>query len=116
MQILLDLNSATSIFRSKCSYDYRHWQKSIFFEPSLENSAKFDPGLISLDLATVIPFESKVVSLVLNTQPVGTDLCIYVPPKQGAPVILPGSGFPFCRLLRLAVLQWNYFNPNPHGV
>jgi hypothetical protein len=44
-----------------------------FFEPSLENSAKFDPVLISLDLATLILFEMKVVSLASNTQPVGID-------------------------------------------
>jgi hypothetical protein len=31
------------------------------------------------------------------------------------PVIPPGTGFPFCRLLRLAGLRWRYSNAPPHG-
>jgi hypothetical protein len=31
---------------------------------------------------------------------------IYIPQKQGGPVIPPGTGFPFRRLLRLAGLRW----------
>jgi hypothetical protein len=31
------------------------------------------------------------------------------------PVIPPGTGFPFRRLLRLAGLQWGYSNLPPHG-
>jgi hypothetical protein len=27
----------------------------------------------------------------------------------------PGTGFPFCRLLRLARLRWRYYNSHPHG-
>jgi hypothetical protein len=40
---------------------------------------------------------------------------IYIPQEQGGPVIAPGTGFPFCRLLPLAGLQWSYFNPPPYG-
>jgi hypothetical protein len=35
-------------------------------------------------------------------QPGGPGSCIYVLQEQGSPVIPPGTGFPFCRLLRLA--------------
>jgi hypothetical protein len=37
---------------------------------------------------------------------------IYVPQEQGAPVIPPGTRFPFRRLLRLAGLRWRYSNPS----
>jgi hypothetical protein len=38
---------------------------------------------------------------------------IYMPQEQGGPVIKPGTGFPLCRLLRLAGLHWRYSNPPP---
>jgi hypothetical protein len=38
------------------------------------------------------------------------------PQEQGGPVISPGSGFPFRRLLRLAGLRWRYSNTPPHGI
>jgi hypothetical protein len=47
-------------------------------------------------------------------QPGGPGFRIYIPQEQGGPVIPPGTGFPFCRLLRLAVLRWRYFNPPPY--
>jgi hypothetical protein len=40
---------------------------------------------------------------------------IYILQEQGGPVIPPGIGFPFCRLLRLAEQRWRYSNPLPHG-
>jgi hypothetical protein len=40
---------------------------------------------------------------------------IYILPWQGGPVIPPGTGFPFRRLLRLAGLRWRYSAPPPHG-
>jgi hypothetical protein len=40
---------------------------------------------------------------------------IYIPPEQGGPDIPPGTGFPFCRLLRLAGLWWRYSNHSPHS-
>jgi hypothetical protein len=39
----------------------------------------------------------------------------YIPQEQGGPGILPGTEFPFRRLLRLAGLRWNYSTPLPHG-
>jgi hypothetical protein len=38
------------------------------------------------------------------------------PQEQGGPVIPPGTGFSFRRLLRLAGLQWRYSTPPPHGI
>jgi hypothetical protein len=40
---------------------------------------------------------------------------IYIPQEQGGPVIPPGTGFPFHRLLRLAGLRWRRSNPPPQG-
>jgi hypothetical protein len=40
----------------------------------------------------------------------------WVPQEQGGPVIPPGTGFPFRRFLRLAVLRWRYSKPPPHGM
>jgi hypothetical protein len=66
------------------------------FEPplSLKESAILDsPVFTSLDFAT-----RKVISLASSPQPGGAGPCMYVPQWQGAPVISPGTGFPFCRL------------------
>jgi hypothetical protein len=41
-------------------------------------------------------------------QPGGPGPRNYIPQEQGGPVIPPGTGFPFLRLLRLAELQWRY--------
>jgi hypothetical protein len=41
---------------------------------------------------------------------------IYIPQEQFGPVIPPGTGFRFRRLLRLAGLQWRYSNPPTRGV
>jgi hypothetical protein len=40
---------------------------------------------------------------------------IYMPHEKCGPVMPPGTGFPFRRLLRLAGLRWRYSNPPPHG-
>jgi hypothetical protein len=42
---------------------------------------------------------------------------VFISPKErGGPVIPPGTGFPFCRFLRLAGQRWRYSNPLPHRV
>jgi hypothetical protein len=46
----------------------------------------------------------------------GPDPLIYIPQEQGGPVIPPGTGFPFRRLLRLAGLRWRYSTSPPHSV
>jgi hypothetical protein len=49
-------------------------------------------------------------------QPGGAGPRIYIPEEQGGPVITPGTGFPFRRLLRLAGLWLRYANPPSKGV
>jgi hypothetical protein len=50
-------------------------------------------------------------------QPKGPSPRIYIPQKQGVPVIPPGTGFHFRRLLLFAGLRWMDSNPPPpHGV
>jgi hypothetical protein len=46
-------------------------------------------------------------------QPGGPGPRIYIPQEQGGPVIPPGTGFPFHRLLRLARVRWRNSNPVP---
>jgi hypothetical protein len=46
-------------------------------------------------------------------QPEGPGPRICIPQEQGGPVISPGTGFPFRRLLRLAGIRWRYSNPLP---
>jgi hypothetical protein len=48
-------------------------------------------------------------------QPGGPGPGIYIPQEQGSPVIHPGTGFAFCRLLRLEGLRWKYSNLPPQG-
>jgi hypothetical protein len=50
------------------------------------------------------------------SQPGGPGPRIYIPQEQVGPVIAPGTGFPFRRLLRLAGLRWRYSTPPPHGI
>jgi hypothetical protein len=47
-------------------------------------------------------------------QPGGPGPPICIPQEHGSPVILPDTGFPFHRLLRLAGLRWRYSTPSPH--
>jgi hypothetical protein len=47
-------------------------------------------------------------------QPVGPVPRIYIRQEQGGPVIPPGTGLPFRRLLRLIGLRWRYSTPPPH--
>jgi hypothetical protein len=49
-------------------------------------------------------------------QPGGPGPRVYIPQKQGGPVIPPGTGFPFHRLLRLAGLRWRYSTPPLRGI
>jgi hypothetical protein len=35
----------------------------------------------------------------------------YIPQEQGGPLVPPGTGFQFRRLLRLAELRWRYSKP-----
>jgi hypothetical protein len=75
--------------------------------------------LLLLVLASAVPleFESRgtqdhiLLSQFLRLpQPGGQGPRIYIPQEQGGPVLPPGMGFPFRRLLRLAGLQWMYLS------
>jgi hypothetical protein len=50
------------------------------------------------------------------TQPGGPGSHIYIPQEQGGPVIPPGTGSPFRRLLRLAGLWCNDPKPPPGAI
>jgi hypothetical protein len=60
---------------------------------------------------------TTLYSLVWDSSNLGSQvpLFIHILQEQGGPVIPPGTGFPFCRLLRLAGLRWSYCNPPPYG-
>jgi hypothetical protein len=76
-----------------------------------------------LGFATAVTLGSKsrrthehiLLSHMRHPQPRGSGPHIYIPPEQGDPIIPPGIGFPFRRLLRLAGLRWWYSNPPLHG-
>lgn len=50
--------------------------------------------------------ESRVASFASKSQPEGPGLCIYVSQWEGDPVIPPGTGLLFRRLLRFTGLRW----------
>jgi hypothetical protein len=97
-------------------YHHHHWQNSPFWAIAFirkfcQSSLELDCSVFtSLDFATIIFLQS----LESNPQPGGPGSCIYVPQWQGGPVICPGTGFPFRRLLRFVGLRWGYSNPPPH--
>jgi hypothetical protein len=76
-----------------------------------------------LGLARAVTFRSKscrthgriLLSHFKLPQPGGPGPHIFIPQEQDGPVIPLGTGFPFCRLLWLAGIQWRYSNPPPHG-
>jgi hypothetical protein len=49
-----------------------------------------------------------------SPQPEESSPRIYIPHEQDGPIIPPGTGFPFRRLLRLAGLRWRHSTPPPH--
>jgi hypothetical protein len=87
-------------------------------------------GLVCNLLVQLLPGLARAVTLESKSRRTQTVFCcliwdspslecqvppIYIPQEQGGPVIPPGTGFPFCRLLRLAGLRWRYSNQPPHG-
>jgi hypothetical protein len=77
--------------------------------------------LLGLTSAVALVSESRgtqdhiLLSQVLRfPQPGGPGPRIYILQGQGGPVIPPGIGSPFCRLLRLIGLWWRYSNPSSH--
>jgi hypothetical protein len=66
---------------------------------------------------SIVGLMTTFYSLRLETpQPGGPCPCTYIPPEEGGQLIPPGTGFHFCRLLRLAGLRWTCLNPPPHEV
>jgi hypothetical protein len=95
-------------------HNHHHWQTPLLEpRPSFEDSALFHEVSTYLDFTTIIFLQSKVISLVSNPEPGEPGPCIYVPQWQGGPIIPPGSGFPFRRLLRLAELRWRFSKLSP---
>jgi hypothetical protein len=78
--------------------------------------------MLLLGLASAVPLRSEsrgtqnhtYCPKILDFQPGRPCPFIYIPQKQGDPVMPPGTGFPFRRLLRLTGLRWRYSNPPPH--
>jgi hypothetical protein len=60
--------------------------------------------------------DTILLSHVRLPQPRGTGLRIYIPQKQGGPVIPPGTGFPFCLFLRPAGTTVEVLDQPAHGV
>jgi hypothetical protein len=63
------------------------------------------------------PYDHILLSQIRDSPNLQGQVPVFISPKeQGDPVIPPGTGFPFRRLLRLAGLRWRYSNPSPRGV
>jgi hypothetical protein len=94
-----------------------------FITPSLTRGRACNLQLL-LVLASAVPlgFESRgttdhiLLSQFLSLlQHGGPGPRIYIPQEQGGPDIPLGTGFPFCRLLRLGGLRCRHSLPPPHG-
>jgi hypothetical protein len=103
---------------------FRQLRVSYFVAPSLTRGRVCNLLLLLL-LASAVPLESEsrgtqdhilLTQFLRLSQPGGPGPCIYIPQEQGGPVIPPGTGFPFRRLLRLAGTRWRYSIPPPHGL
>jgi hypothetical protein len=102
---------------------FRHLQVCYFVASSLTRGWVCNL-LLLLVLANAVPLgpesrgteDHSLLSQFLRLpQSGGPGPRIYIPQEQGGPVIPPGAGFPFRRLLRLTGLRWRYCNPPPHG-
>jgi hypothetical protein len=79
--------------------------------------------LLALASAVILGSESRgthdhiLLSQIRDSPNLEGQVPVFIyPQEQCGPVIPPGTGFPFRRLLRLAWLRWRYSNPPPHGV
>jgi hypothetical protein len=103
---------------------FRQLSVCYFVAPSLTRGRVCNL-LLLLVLASAVPLGSEsqrtqdhiLLSQFLRLpQPGEPGPRIYIPQEQGGPVIPPGTGFPFRRLLRLAGLRQRYSIPPPHGI
>jgi hypothetical protein len=79
--------------------------------------------LLALVSADILMSESRgshdhiLLSQIRDSPNLESQVYVFISPRdKGGPVISPGTGFAFCRLLRLAGLLWKYSTPPPHGV
>jgi hypothetical protein len=87
----------------------------IFVAPSLTRGRVCNLlWLLFLASAVLLGSESRgtqkpyfIVPILDSPQPEGPGPRIYIPQEQAGPDIPPGTGLPFCRLLRLAGLRWS---------
>jgi hypothetical protein len=102
---------------------FRQLRVCYFIAPSLMRGRVYNL-LLLLVFASAVPLGSEsrgnqdhiLLSQVLRLpQSGGPGPRIYIPQEQGGSVITPGTGFPFCRLLRLAGLRRRHSIPPPHG-
>jgi hypothetical protein len=99
------------------------WCRAIFFDnfflhvgyPLWQEDRSVICSAITHWLESHKPHNHILLSHLGLSQPGGPGLRIYISQEQGGPVIPPGTGFPFCCLLRLAG-QWQRCSiPPPHG-
>jgi hypothetical protein len=63
-----------------------------------------------------VSFETICYCLIRDSHNLEGQARVFISPTDRvAQLYPPYTGFPFCRLLRLAGLRWIYFNPPPHG-
>jgi hypothetical protein len=92
----------------------QHLQSSCFGAPYLTRG-----WVCNLLVQSVVTLGSKssrthdhiLLSHLRLPQPGGPGPSIYIPQKQGGSVMPPGTGFPFCRLLRLSGITMEVFLP-----
>jgi hypothetical protein len=91
--------------------------KTSLFEPkpSSKDSARFVlHSTIRFSLAWMFSEQGRQPCV---RPPIWSTRSLYLcPPVTGWPIIPPGIGFPFRRLLRLTGLRWRFSDPPPHGV
>jgi hypothetical protein len=103
-------NSLRTWYRCTLLYHHRRRNCPFWATDFLRRFCYFCSCHLSLDFETIFFLQNKLFRLASNRKP----LYLY-PSGTGWPVIPPGIGFPFCRLLRLAGLRRRYSNQPPRG-
>jgi hypothetical protein len=89
---------------------FRQLRSCYFVAPSLTRGRVCNL-LLLLVLAMTVPLGSESAGFKRLPQPGGPGPRIRILQEQGGPVIPPGTGFPFCRLLRLTETTVELFYP-----
>jgi hypothetical protein len=113
--------------QSELLYDWHFFNWIFGFIVLMEHSLSREDGSVVYNCCWASPAQSisgptqaglvtTFYCLTFETpQPGGPGPHIYIPQEHGDPVMPPGTGFPFRRLLRLSVLRWSYSSRPPHG-